>query len=210
MNIVLIEPLGVSNEILLDFKLKINNLGHNFTFYNNKPNDEIELKNRINNADILMIANHPLSIDILKTNSRIKYIAVAFTGLDHIPLDYCQENNILVTNCSGYSTISVSEQTIGMTISLLRYLYLNNQVTKDGLTSSFYGEGEEINAKTVGIIGMGKIGQETARLFEAFGANIIYYSRILLTIFSITFNCWFSYNYIIIKQRFIFYCSSII
>ena len=176
MNIVLVEPLGVSNEILSNFESKVKKLGHNFTYYTTKPNSDFELKERIKNAEILMIANYPLSLDILKTNSKIKYIAVAFTGLDHIPLDYCKKYNILVTNCSGYSTISVSEQVIGMTISLLRYIYLNNQATKSIGTSAFYGPGEEINGKTIGIIGMGKIGQETARLFNSFGANIIYYS----------------------------------
>lgn len=177
MNIVLIEPLGISNELLLDFAKKIEKLGHNFIYYNDKPIDDDEIIKRIKNQDIIMVANHPLSEDILKTNRNIKYIAVAFTGLDHVPLGYCQKNNIYVTNCSGYSTTSVSEQAIGMTLSLLRYLYLNNSITKEGKTNAVYGPGEEIRNKTIGIIGMGNIGMETARLFDAFGGKIIYYSR---------------------------------
>jgi len=177
MNIVLIEPLGISNELIIEFKKELNNLGHNFTYYDSKPLNDLDLINRIKNQDIIMIANFPLTIEILKTNTNIKYIAVAFTGLDHIPLDYCSKNNIKVSNCSGYSTVSVSEQTIGMTLSLLRYLHLNNSITKEGKTNAFYGPGEEIKNKTVGIIGMGNIGIETAKLFDAFGAEIIYFSR---------------------------------
>ena len=177
MNIVLIEPLGINEDLLNNFKKKLSELGHNFTTYHDKPMSDLEKIERIKNQDIIMIANTPLSIDVLQTNKNIKYIAVAFTGLDHIPLEYCEENNIIVTNCSGYSTISVSEQAIGMTISLLRMIHNNNQLTKEGYTSALLGPGEEISGKTVGIIGLGKIGLKTANLFKAFGANVIYYSR---------------------------------
>lgn len=177
MNIVLIEPLGINIELINHFKEKIINLGHNFTYYDNKPLNDEELKKRILDQDIIMLANCPIPLNVLKANKRVKYIAVAFTGLDHIPLDYCQQNNIKITNCSGYSNTSVSEQVIGMTISLLRYLYLNNFATIEGKTNNYYGPGEEIRNKTVGIIGLGNIGLETAKLFDAFGAKIIYYSR---------------------------------
>lgn len=177
MNIVLIEPLGINNDLLIDFKNKLKKLGHNFTNYDNKPQTEQELINRIKDQDIIMLANTPISKEVLITNKNIKYIAVAFTGLDHIPLDYCKENNILVTNCSGYSTISTSEQAIGMTLALLRKIHLNHYATLDSKDNSFLGAGEEIYGKTVGIIGLGKIGLRTAKLFEAFGANVIYYSR---------------------------------
>lgn len=177
MNIVLIEPLGINNDLLIDFKNKLKKLGHNFTNYDNKPQTEQELINRIKDQDIIMLANTPISKEVLITNKTIKYIAVAFTGLDHLPLDYCKENNILVTNCSGYSTISTSEQAIGMTLALLRKIHLNHYATLESKDNLFLGAGEEIYGKTVGIIGLGKIGLRTAKLFEAFGANVIYYSR---------------------------------
>lgn len=177
MNIVLIEPLGINNEILKKFKDKLHKLGHSFTNYDNKPQTEQELINRIKDQDIIMLANTPISKEVLITNKNIKYIAVAFTGLDHIPLDYCKENNILVTNCSGYSTISTSEQAIGMTLALFRKIHLNHYATLESKDNSFLGAGEEIYGKTVGIIGLGKIGLRTAKLFEAFGGNVIYYSR---------------------------------
>lgn len=177
MNIVLIEPLGIDNTLLNEFESKLKNHNHKFTFYNDKPKDDNDLINRIKNQDIIMVANYPIKEEILSTNKNIKYIAVAFTGLDHIPLDYCKNNNILVTNCSGYSNTSVSEQVIGMTLSLYRHLYLNHFITKNHQNSTILGPGQEIKDKTVGIIGLGNIGLETANLFKAFGANVIYYSR---------------------------------
>ena len=177
MNIVLIDPLGINSNLLNEFKDKLVNLNHNFTYYDNKPLNEQDLINRIKDQDIIMVTNTPISKDVLITNNKIKYIAVAFTGLDHIPLDYCKENNILVTNCSGYSTIPTSEQAIGMTLALLRKIHLNHYTTLNSKDNSFLGAGEEIYGKTVGIIGLGKIGLRTAKLFEAFGANVIYYSR---------------------------------
>ena len=109
--------------------------------------------------------------------SNLEYLNVAFTGLDHIPLNYIKENNIYLTNAKGYSNISVSEQVIGMTLALYRKLHLNDFITKSNKDSSILGPGEEINNKIVGIIGLGEIGIKTAKLFEAFGAEIIYYSR---------------------------------
>ncbi len=177
MNIVLIEPLGIEEKLLIEFKEKLNLLNHSFTYYNNKPKNKEDLINRIKDQDIVMLANYILDIDVLKTNKNIKYIAVAFQGLDHIPLDYCKENNIQVSNCSGYSTNAVSEQTIGLTLTLLRNLNESTNLTKKGKTSALFMNNSEINNKIVGIIGLGQIGLKTANLFKAFGAKVIYYSK---------------------------------
>ena len=94
-----------------------------------------------------MFSNIAPIIEVLNPN--LEYLNVAFTGLDHVPLKYIKENNIYLTNASGYSTISVSEQVIGMTLALYRKLHLNDFITKSNKDSSILGPGEEIHNKTV-------------------------------------------------------------
>ena len=177
MNIVLIEPLGIKEENILKFKNLVEALNHTFTYYNTKPKDEDDLINRIKDQNIVITANYPISERAIKEAKNLEYLNVAFIGLDHVPLKYIKENNINLTNASGYSTISVSEQVIGMTLALYRKLHLNDFITKSNKDSSILGPGEEINNKTIGIIGLGNIGLKTAKLFEAFNGEVIYYSR---------------------------------
>ena len=177
MNIALIEPLGIKEENISKFKNLVESLNHTFTYYNTKPHNEDDLINRIKDQNIVIVANYPISEKAIKEAKNLEYLNVAFTGLDHIPLNYIKENNIYLTNAKGYSNISVSEQVIGMTLALYRKLHLNDFITKSNKDSSIYGPGEEINGKTIGIIGLGEIGIKTAKLFEALGAEVIYYSR---------------------------------
>ena len=104
---------------------------------------------------------------------KLKLLSVAFTGVDHIPLDLCKEKGICVCNCAGYSTAAVSDLVFGMLISLYRRLAqcdtaVRNQGTKDGLV------GFELEAKKFGVIGAGAIGTRVARIAKAFGCEVLY------------------------------------
>lgn len=56
-----------------------------------------------------MLANMPLRKNVLEKCSKLKMISVAFTGVDHIDMDYCKANDIMVCNCSGYANEAVCE-----------------------------------------------------------------------------------------------------
>ena len=176
MNISLLEPLGVSAEQIEALAAPIREAGHRFTYYDTKTTDVEELKRRSMGQDIVMIANNPYPAEVVKAADQLKMLAVAFTGIDHVGLDACREKGVMVCNCAGYSDTCVAEQVIGMTISLLRFFTkadaaVRVQGTSAGLT------GSEISGKRVGIIGCGRIGLMTARLFKAFGAEVIAYAR---------------------------------
>lgn len=176
MNIALLEPLGVPAETIEELAAPLKDAGHSFTYYPEKTTDPAELARRSAEADIVMIANNPYPVEAFAGAQKLKMIAVAFTGIDHVALDAARERGITVCNCAGYSDVSVAELTIGLTIDVLRKVAAANEATRAGSTSAGL-MGREICGKTVGIVGMGKIGLATAKLFQAFGARVLGYAR---------------------------------
>jgi len=123
-----------------------------------------------------MIANMPLSGEVIRACENLKYIDVAFTGVDHVDLEAAKEKNVKVSNAAGYSTDAVAEISLCMMLSLLRNIpqveeRCRNGQTKDGLV------GSELKGKTVGIVGVGAIGRRTAELCHAFGCKVLGYKR---------------------------------
>lgn len=176
MRIVLAEPIGVSEELIKEYGEKLEALGHEFCFYDTLWADTEELKTRTANCDIVMIANHPYPQEVIASNPVLKMISVAFTGIDHIGTAACKEKDIMVCNAAGYSNQTVAELIIGMAVDALRNVVKADDVVRNGGTSAGIG-GREICGRTVGIIGLGQIGMMTAKLFQAFGANVIAYNR---------------------------------
>lgn len=176
MKIVLVEPLGIKEELLNQYSNAIEKLGHEFVSYNTRPQDDEEYYERAKDADVLMITNGKLSTNVLERLSNLKMIDIAFTGVDHVDMNYCRTHHIDVCNASGYSNTSVSELVIGQIINVYRYMQSCDLACREGKTSAGL-TGFEIKGKTVGIVGTGKIGIETARLLKVFGANVIGWSR---------------------------------
>lgn len=175
MKIVLLESLAISKETLNGFASKLEEKGHEFYAYE-KTTDEDVLIEEAKDADVIMIANMPLSGKVIRSCPKLKFIDVAFTGVDHVDLDAAKECGVAVSNASGYSNESVAELTIGMMISLLRNIpqvgeRCRNQGTKDGLV------GRQLQNRTVGIVGLGAIGKRVATLLNAFGCKVLTYVR---------------------------------
>lgn len=175
MNIVLLEKLGISDELLEIYANRLRNQGHTFTAYERNTDTEIMI-DRAKDADVLMLANMPLPGTVINACSKLKFIDVAFTGVDHIDIETAKKRGIAVSNASGYSNEAVAELVLGMAIQLFRNIpavekRCREQGTKEGLV------GRELKGHTVGIIGYGAIGSRVAELFNAFGCNILVYSR---------------------------------
>lgn len=176
MKISLLEPLGVSEELIRELSAPILERGHEFTYYPSKTTDLEELKRRSAGCEVVMIANNPYPGDVVRSADQLKLLNVAFTGIDHVGLDACKEKGVAVCNAANYSNETVAELVIGMTIHLLRKITEAERAVRSGGTSAGLA-GREIAGRTVGIIGTGRIGMITARLFQAFGAKVIAYSR---------------------------------
>lgn len=176
MKITLLEPLGIPAEVLARYQAGLEDKGHTFTAYSDKTTDPVELIRRTGDSDIAIIANNPYPAQVVAAASNLKMLDVAFTGIDHVALDACKETGIMICNAAGYSTQCVAELAIGLTIACLRKMPACETATRNGGVGGPL-RGREIGGRTVGIVGTGAIGTMTARLFQAFGANVIAYSR---------------------------------
>ena len=176
MNISLLEPIGISEQEINKLSKPLIDMGHNFTYYKTKTTDINELIKRSKDQDIVMIANNPYPREVILQANNLKLIAVAFAGIDHVDLKACKERNIEVLNCPNYSNVAVSELVIGLTLNLLRKINQADSATRNNQTNSLL-IGEELNNKTIGIIGLGKIGNKTANLFSVFGCKVLAYQR---------------------------------
>ena len=151
-------------------------MGHEFTYYMDRREDEATLIERMSNADVAVISNIKLPATVLSQCTKLRYLSVGFTGLDHIDLEYCKAHNIAVQNAAGYSTTAVSELAVGMMLDLLRGVTTMDGVIRQGKERGTF-LGRELRGKTVGVVGTGAIGTATIRLLLAFGAKVIAYSR---------------------------------
>lgn len=176
MKIVLVEPLGIKPELLEMYAGEIRGMGHEFVPYAERPADTAELCARVEGADAVMLANLPFPGEAVKASGNLKYIDIAFTGVDHVDIAACKEKGISVSNASGYSDVAVAELAFGLMLGLSRNIVPCNQTvrhggTKDGLV------GTELFGKTLGVVGAGKIGTAVIRIALAFGMKVTAYSR---------------------------------
>lgn len=176
MKISLLEPIGVPESIIKGYEDELKKQGHEFQYYDSVTVDPEELKKRSEGSDIVIIANHPFKDEVIKDLEQLKMISVAFTGIDHVGIETCKKKNIMVCNAAGYSNQTVAELIIGLAVSALRNIVKADGIVRNGGTSAGIG-GREICGKTVGILGLGRIGLRTAKLFQAFGAKVVAYNR---------------------------------
>ena len=184
MKIVFLEPLGLTVEAIEKACDKLKKQGHEVVVYpDRKPELNIE---RAAGADVVVESNMPLRKDFFDACQNLKMLSIAFTGLDHIDMEECKRRGIVVKNAAGYSTEAVAEETICMMIGLYRHVIENDRITRSCKGPSI-APGREIAGKTVGIIGMGAIGQRTAALAQAFGCKVIAWNRTPKQVAGVTF-----------------------
>jgi len=144
-------------------------------FSDRQESDEILIE-RLKDAEIAIISNIKLTKDVMSHCPKLKMLSVAFTGVDHIDLDYCRSANISVCNASGYATEAVSELALALMLNVYR-----NIVELDNKTRCGEGRdgflGRQIHGKTVGIVGTGAIGCRTASILRNFSCKVVAWSR---------------------------------
>lgn len=144
---------------------------------------EEELKNRIADADIILINKVKIGRETLLAAKKLKLITVFATGYDNIDIKTCKDLGIGVCNVPAYSTDSVALFTVANVLSLFTHLKEYSRHVSSGI----YSEGQSANILTPvyhelkgmvwGIIGFGNIGRAVAKVAEAFGAEVIVNKR---------------------------------
>lgn len=175
-HIVIAQPLAISEALLDTLTADFKKDGFTITAYDSLPKDQADLGDRLADADLAVIANYPLRKEALAKAASLKYLCVAFTGVDHVDIDFCKEKGIAVSNCAGYSTESVAELTFALILALYRKLSEGGCAARNGKTSVGL-MGIEIGHRKFGVIGTGAIGRRVADIASAFGAEVYGYNR---------------------------------
>lgn len=176
MKIVAVEPIGISRQRAEELVERYAAKGCDFVVYPDRKEDEQTLVERMKDADVVIVSNIRLSREVLEKCPKLKFLNVAFTGLDHIDQDYCREKGIVIRNASGYATQAVAELAVGLMLDVYRKI-----TPFDASTRNLQGRnnilGRELHGKTVGLVGTGAIGLRTAAILKAFGCRLLAYSR---------------------------------
>jgi glycerate dehydrogenase len=145
--------------------------------FDRTPEDAIVT--RAGEADVLLTVRTPLSARTLKQLKRLRYVGAIFTGYDEIDLKAARELNILVTNVPTYGTASVAQLVFALLLELCHHVALHSAATHAGEWSrspdfSFWKTPlVELQGKTMGIVGFGRIGRHAAEIAKAMGMRVI-------------------------------------
>lgn len=177
MKIAVLEPLGISDEMLRSLLNEaIAGADVEVITYPDRKTDEATLIERSADAEIVVLSNIKYPASVMEKNPNLKYVCDAFTGYDHIDMDYCRQHGIQVSNCAGYSTVAVADLVFGLLLDVCRNISTLNSIvcqggTKDGMV------GPELEGKRFGVVGAGAIGTRVMKIAQAFGCEVVCYSR---------------------------------
>ena len=142
-----------------------------------------EVAEAIADADMVICNKTLLDAHSLRLATRLKYIGLFATGYNNIDVDYCREKGITVCNAGSYSTDAVAQQTFALILEHFNNTARYNQYVQDGkwkrspTFSPFVYPLSELSGKTIGIVGLGQIGQAVAKIANAFNMNVIACNR---------------------------------
>jgi len=127
-------------------------------------------------AEIVAGWNKHTVKECFKQGAALRWVHTWAAGVNTLPLKEFKDRNIMLTNSSGVHAYPISETVFAMMLSLTRKLniYARNQIKKDWAPKN---NKLEMHEKTIGILGIGAIGEETARLAKAFGMKVLGYRR---------------------------------
>lgn len=153
--------------------------GHQVVFFENLGGKT--LGEALADADAVLVRISELRGGLLKDAKHLKVISKHGVGVDNIDLDYCRGAGIAVTIAPNGNSLSVAEHALTMMLALSKKLIpITNAYREIGFSAKNTMEGVEFTGKTVGIIGLGRIGRHLARMVtHAFGARVIAYDPYL-------------------------------
>lgn len=176
MKIVFLDAKTMGNDIDLEL---FQQFGIIEAFETTTVSERVE---HISDAKIILTNKVVIDKEVMDACPNLGLICITATGTNNVDLAYAKEKGIVVKNVAGYSTASVAQTTMMLVLNLLGQCGYYDQFVKSGqwtktsifthLDRSFW----EIKGKRWGIVGLGTIGKEVAKIASAFGANVVYFS----------------------------------
>lgn len=145
-----------------------------------RPEQTVE---RIGSAEIVLTNKTPITRQVLDACPGIRYIGVLATGYNVVDVQAAAQRKIPVCNVPTYGTRAVAQHAMALLLELCNHVGMHDRAVRDG---QWQRSGEfcfwnaplmELAGKTMGIVGMGRIGQQTAELARAFGMHVIYFDK---------------------------------
>jgi D-3-phosphoglycerate dehydrogenase / 2-oxoglutarate reductase len=147
-------------------------------FYNGPPRDREELIERLSPADAVILDYSVLDADVLRACERLRFISFLGIGYaTYIDVAEATRRGIVVANTPDYGATSVAEHALGMMLALTRHIGAAHLSMHEGRWEPGRFQGMELRGKTLGIVGLGPIGQEMARLGAGVGMPLIGWTR---------------------------------
>lgn len=146
-----------------------------FVHYEDTPAEL--MRARLEGAEAVFVDSFPLSREIMEASPMLKFIGIAATGYNHVDLKAAEELGIAVCNVPVYSAEAVAQHAISLLLALTSKAALYHQAVEEGRWSRDRYPITLLAGKSLGIIGYGAIGKQTARIGEALGMKIHIYSR---------------------------------
>src|SRR5438067_5537700 len=133
-----------------------------------------KLADELRSADALLVRS-AVQVDaaLLEHANKLRVIGRAGVGVDNIDLDAATRKGIAVMNTPGANAVAVAEHTLGMMLAMARHLCRADALMHAGKWEKKSLQGTELRAKTLGIVGLGRVGMEVARRARAFGMELV-------------------------------------
>lgn len=176
MKIVFLDRDGIGDDIDLS---EFNKLG-DFEVFNFSNKEEV--CQRTKDADIIISCKTPIYEKTIGSAKKLKMVCITGTGTNLLDLDYLEKKGIIWKNVRSYCTQSVTQHTFAMLLYLLENIRFyddyvrNGEYIDDDNLKHHKNKYHEIAGKTWGIVGLGEIGREVAKIATVFGAKVIYFS----------------------------------
>lgn len=176
IKIVVLDRTSVGEDVSVDGFLAFGEVD----FYESTA--DADVAERVKDADIIVSNKNPIREETIGGAERLKLVCQFATGYDNVDTEYCRSRGIRVVNVRDYSTAAVVQHTVALVLGVLEKIsYYDNYVRSGAYASqprfSHFGRPYyELDGKVWGIVGLGNIGRSVARVAEALGCHVIYYS----------------------------------
>lgn len=169
---------GLRDDALTDLKevcdITIGPVGH-------RPDDDRQwVLDHIAEYDGVIVAKMIFDKQMIDAAKNLKIISTYGVGFDHVDTEYAKENEIVVSNCPESVLRPTAELALTMILASARRIRYYDHTLREGVflnADEYDNQGYSIEGKTLGILGMGRIGQQVARFAKALGMKVIYHNR---------------------------------
>ncbi len=172
MKIVVVDHVYLDEEHIK----KLQSIG-NLEVFENPPKTAEELKERIEEADIVIVGWSDLTKNVMDSAKRLKMVSIWATTCHYADLEAAKERGIMVTHIPGYAMEAVAEHTFALLLAAIRKLPLADRHVRNGGFDWRPFGGIELYGKTLGIIGTGSIGCRVAEIAKAFKMSTLGYDK---------------------------------